>query len=260
MNDDLDLLQGTWTVTALEIDGQETPPGLLASARVVIRGDRFTTTGMGPEYQGIMTVDSSARPRRFDMKFTAGPEKGNTNPGIYQLKGDTWKICLATRGAVRPVRFASPAGSGIAVETLTRGEAKAAPSGQSKGAVAAAAPAPATEIEGEWQLVSGVMDGKPMDASLVQWVKRVTQGNVTSVVAGPQVMMKAEFSLDPSKSPKAIDYVNIAGSNKGKSQQGIYGFEGDVLRICVAAPGAKRPQSFESLPKDGRALTVWKRA
>jgi len=50
-------------------------------------------------------------------------EKGNTNPGIYELDADTWKICIATRGAVRPSSFASSPGSGFALETLMRGDA-----------------------------------------------------------------------------------------------------------------------------------------
>jgi len=78
---------------------------------------------MGFVYEGRIEIDTSATPRRFDMKFDAGPEKGNTNPGTYELTGDTWKICLATRGDLRPATFASTQGSGFAVETLVRGEA-----------------------------------------------------------------------------------------------------------------------------------------
>src|SRR5262249_44728220 len=113
--------------------------------------------------------------------------------------------------------------------------------------------------EGEWQMVSGVMNGIPMAESDVQWVKRVTAGNETTVYAGPQSLMKFEFSSDSSKSPKTIDYINTAGANKGKAQQGIFEYEGDLLRICVAAPGRKRPERFESAPGDGATLTVWRR-
>src|SRR2546430_10502897 len=125
MPGDLELLQGTWTVTALEADGQETPATMLANARIVIQRDRFISTGMGAEYEGTVKLGTSTKPRQIDMKFDGGPEKGNTNPGIYILDGDTWKLCLATRGTVRPSKFISPPGSGFAVETLTRGDAAA---------------------------------------------------------------------------------------------------------------------------------------
>jgi len=60
------------------------------------------------------------------MRFAAGPEMGNTNLCIYELDGDIWKICIATRGSVRPSSFASTPGSGFAFETLTRGQAQVA--------------------------------------------------------------------------------------------------------------------------------------
>src|SRR5438874_153070 len=110
MAGDLELLQGTWTVTALEMDGHETPPSTLGNFRIVIKGDRFVSTGMGVEYEGTFKLATSAKRRQIDMEFDKGPEKGNTNLGIYKLDGDTWKICLATRGVVRPSTFASPPG------------------------------------------------------------------------------------------------------------------------------------------------------
>ena len=109
-------------------------------------------------------------------------------------------------------------------------------------------------------MVSGVMNGQPMDQSLVKWVKRVTHGNQTTVYAGPQVMLQVEFTSDASKSPKTIDYFNTAGTNKGKSQSGIYEFDGELLKFCIAGPGNARPTEFKSEPGDGRTLTVWKRA
>ena len=115
MPGDLELLQGIWTVTALEADGQETPATMLANARIVIQRDRFTSTGMGADYEGTVKLSTSTKPRQIDMKFDAGPEKGNTNLGIYKLDGDTLKICLATSGTVRPSRFKSTSGSGFAV-------------------------------------------------------------------------------------------------------------------------------------------------
>jgi uncharacterized protein (TIGR03067 family) len=212
---------------------------------------------MGAVYEGTLELDGSRKPKRIDMKFDIGPEKGNTNVGIYELKGDSWKLCLATRGTVRPEKFAAPTGSGFALETLVRAaKAKRRAAPKSEPVVASV---PATELEGEWAMLSGVMDGKAMDASLVQWVKRVTQGNQTTVLAGPQTMLKVTFTCDASHSPAIIDYVNLAGAHKGKRQQGIYKLEGDVLTVCTGAPGAARPGEFESVKGDGRSLTVWKK-
>jgi uncharacterized protein (TIGR03067 family) len=265
MRDDLDLLQGTWAVTELQMEGQTISGGMLSNARVEISGSRFSSRGMGTVYEGTVTLNDSANPHQLNMKFDAGPESGNTNLGIYELSGDTWKICLSTRGEVRPTEFSAPAGSGFVFETLTRSEAAASKKDMAPPPNAAVARAKAdvslvTEFEGEWQMVSAVMDGVAMDPSAVEWVKRITHGRETTVYAGPQVMMKMEFTFDASKAPKTIDYVNTAGTNKGKSQQGIYEFEGELLKICVAAPGKPRPIQFQSDRGDGRTFTVWRHA
>jgi uncharacterized protein (TIGR03067 family) len=262
MRDDLELLQGTWNVTSLEVEGQQTPNTMLGDAEIVIKGKRFTSTGMGAIYEGTLKLDPSASPPQLDMKFDAGPEKGNTNLGIYKVSGNSLKLCIATRGSVRPSRFASTPGSGFALEVLTRGNSKAAKqkkSASKKVAAVSRNSGPATEFEGEWQMVSGVMNGGAMERSTVQWVRRVTTGDETAVYAGSQVMLKARFKSDPSKSPKTIDYVNTAGANKGKTQLGIYELEGDLLRVCMAAPGSERPSRFESVRGDGATFTEWRR-
>lgn len=256
---DIDLLQGAWTVTTLEMDGRQVPSGMLGGARIVVQGDRFTSTGMGATYEGTLELDASSTPRQINMKFSVGPEKGNINPGIYDLQGNTLKLCLATRGDARPSSFASAPGSGVAFETLTRGEPEIDENMTSKSPKAVPASAGVNDLEGEWNLISAVMDGKPMDDSMAKWVNRVTRGNQTTVYAGPQVMLKVEFTVDTSITPKAIDYVGLAGPNQGKAQHGIYEFEGNLLKMCVAAPGTARPIAFESVPGDGSTLTVWKR-
>src|SRR5208283_985983 len=120
MPQDLDLLQGSWSITSLEIEGQELPASMLANCRIVIKGDRFVSTGMSAVYEGTVLLDPSATPRQLNMTFDAGPEKGNTNLGIYELEGDHWMLCLATRGTVRPPAFAATPGTGFALETLAR--------------------------------------------------------------------------------------------------------------------------------------------
>jgi len=123
---DLERLQGTWSVTALVVDGNALPSHVFAAMRLIVEGDRFTTVGLETAYAGTLKLDPSAKPPALDMHFDEGPEKGNTNRGIYEFTpgefedDDTWRLCLATRGDERPKTFASPAGTGIALETLER--------------------------------------------------------------------------------------------------------------------------------------------
>src|SRR5664280_2868223 len=137
MGRDLDRLQGTWNIVSLEMDGQKMSRG---GARIGVRGNRFTTIAMGATYEGSVGVHQTTAPKSFELHFDEGPEKGNTSFGIYELDGDTWKICLTTRGSERPKEFAAPPGTGIALETVQRATAADEPVAPD---AAAASPAPA---------------------------------------------------------------------------------------------------------------------
>jgi uncharacterized protein (TIGR03067 family) len=93
-----------------------------------------------------------------------------------------------------------------------------------------------------------------------KWCQRITRGDVTTVLAGPQVMLKARFTLDASRTPKAIDYVNLEGPQARKPQAGIFELTGATLRICMSAPGKPRPGEFASKAGDGRSFTSWRLA
>ena len=271
MPNDLERLQGTWNVASVVIDGQQMPLDAANGPRVIVKGNRFTSIGMGAQYEGTLEVDQKKTPKTFDLVFTAGHATGTRNRGIYKLDGETWTICLATRGK-RPRTFVARAGTGVALETLVRGrvggrkadESSAGKRGASGVSKSRAAPQDATGsatiLEGEWAMVSAVFSGAPMSDDMVKWCTRITRGDTTMVLAGPQTMLKATFTLDASIEPHGIDYVNLEGSNKGKGQAGIFALRNGVLSICMAAPGKPRPGNFGSKPRDGRSFTTWRRA
>ncbi len=236
----LDLLQGSWSVASLEVDGQSMSHDMLADGRVEVKGDRFRSLKMGAVYEGVVTVDADAEPKTFDIAFTQGPEKGNTNLGIFEVDGDRWKLCLATRGDARPKKFATRPNTGHALQILQRGALVAKPA-------TAAAPAVSkspTELEGEWKLTSGYMNGKPMDAVMVQWGVRSFHGNRTVLKFGPQTYIDALFTLDAFQTPHAIDYAHQKGMFAGKSQLGIYECDGAILKLSSSPPGEPRPTDF----------------
>jgi uncharacterized protein (TIGR03067 family) len=261
---DLKSLQGVWHITSLETDGQKMSSAAFQDSQIIIKDNKFTSIAMGATYEGKVEINESKKPKTFDLVFTAGPQKGTRNLGIYKLTADSWTICLAMQGTERPRKFATQAGSGIALETLKR---KPSVKPRATKSLRPAAPeeatigeGTATEIEGEWAMISAVFNGQPLDPSMVKFCKRVTHGNVTTVLAGPQTMLKAQFTLDTSKDPNAIDYVNLHGGNKGKSQLGIFELSGKELKICISAPGKPRPADFSSKRGDGRNYTSWQLA
>jgi uncharacterized protein (TIGR03067 family) len=122
MRHDIDLLQGSWSITSLAMDGQEMSADMYANSGIVVQENRFASIGMGAEYEGTLELDPSTDPRHLDMRFDVGPEQGNVNLCIYEIVGDVWRLCVATKGSVRPSIFVSTAGSGFAVEVLRRVE------------------------------------------------------------------------------------------------------------------------------------------
>ena len=114
-------------------------------------------------------------------------------------------------------------------------------------------------LEGEWAMVSGAADGQAMPEATVKGGKRVAKDGVTTITMSGQVFFKAKFTIDPTKTPKTIDYAMLEGFTAGKTQLGIYELAGDTVTFCFAAPGAARATDFTSKPGSQRTLSVWKR-
>ncbi len=119
MNDHLSRLQGKWRVTALEVNGAEAPRDQLASNSITIKGTRFTATGPGSFYEGEMSIDPAAQPKRLSVAMEKGPELRVLN-AIYEINGDTLRICLNVNGRPAPKAFATKPGDECALETLVR--------------------------------------------------------------------------------------------------------------------------------------------
>jgi uncharacterized protein (TIGR03067 family) len=126
--------------------------------------------------------------------------------------------------------------------------------------VADAAKKDLARLQGEWKMVSGIADGYAMPEAMVSNCRRVCKADELNVTMGEQLIMKAKITLDPSQSPKTIDYQVIEGPTKDKKHLGIYELDGDTLKSCFGAPDAERPREFESKQGDKRTSSVWKRA
>jgi uncharacterized protein (TIGR03067 family) len=262
MASDLETLQGTWHLASSEVDGTVLGPELISGASIVVTGDRFVSLGMGAPYEGTFVVDEKAKPKALDMLITGGHASGTQHAGVYKIADGTWTMCLAPAGAPRPRAFSCGPAGGFALQTFRRTPPRAGPTTSAAAAPSVspfAAAAEASPFEGEWAMVSGVFNGATMAPDMVKWCKRVTTGDITKVLAGPNVMLEARFTLDLATTPWTIDYVNLGGADKGRSQLGIAELQDDVLRVCMSPPGRPRPAEFESRKGDKRSFTTWRR-
>ena len=114
-------------------------------------------------------------------------------------------------------------------------------------------------MQGDWQMVSGERDGKPLPEYQVKRGKRECKGNELTVHVAGHLILKATIMLDSSKDPKAIDYAITDGEHKGKRQFGIYRIADGMLTFCFAEPGHERPTTFETKGGGGLTLSVWKK-
>ena len=102
---DADALQGTWLPTAAELGGKEFPEKVRETIKLVIKDNTYTVTVGKVVDKGTVKVNASAKPKEFDITGTEGPNKDKTIRAIYELDGDTLRVCYDLGLSGRPKEF-----------------------------------------------------------------------------------------------------------------------------------------------------------
>jgi uncharacterized protein (TIGR03067 family) len=105
-------LEGLWFAASATQDGKELPKEEVKKIALVVKGGSYTFTSGASIVKGKYKLDPSTRPKSIDAIRTSGDKKGMTLKGIYELEGDTFKVCLADPDKDRPKEFKAPEGSG----------------------------------------------------------------------------------------------------------------------------------------------------
>jgi uncharacterized protein (TIGR03067 family) len=110
---DLDKLQGDWVTKSFVMDGGPLPKEKQFPDRLMtIKGDAFSEFRNGKvAVRGTIKVDTSKTPKWLDATFKEGGPVGETIEGIYELDGDSLKVCIGTPETDRPTKFGSTTGS-----------------------------------------------------------------------------------------------------------------------------------------------------
>ena len=118
--DDAKALQGTWLPVKAELAGQPMSDALLKTISLKLDHGKYEVfVGTAPD-RGTYTLDSGAKPKGITITGTDGPNIDKTFPAIYELKGDTLRICYDLSGAKRPADFKSSAGTKLYLVTYNR--------------------------------------------------------------------------------------------------------------------------------------------
>ena len=113
-------IEGLWRPATAELAGQP----MAESVRKIIslkleNGNYEVFVGNEPDH-GTYTIDAAAKPKSITVVGTQGPNQGKTFPAIYELQGDTLRICYDLSGAKRPTEFKSVAGTKLYLVTYKR--------------------------------------------------------------------------------------------------------------------------------------------
>ena len=103
---ELEQLAGTWTISALEVEGQKVADEKLQGTTLVIKDNKYIVTARGQSHETVITLDPGKKPKSIDMVFSQGMNKDKVHRGIYELDGDTLKLCRSQQPeADRPEAF-----------------------------------------------------------------------------------------------------------------------------------------------------------
>jgi uncharacterized protein (TIGR03067 family) len=243
---------GVWSFAVIDVEGTKQPTPPFDSNKVIIAEDGRFIVVQGPKVtRGIFKLDPSKTPKHYDQTITDGPAKGLTAACIYELEGDTYKLCGSFRGKERPVSFDCKPKSGLILQSLKR---------EKQAVKEALIEVGRRELTGTWQATSYSLDGTKASDEDMKKIKLSVEadGKATALREG-KPFIAAGSNIDPTKNPMTIDFSYTDGDLKGQTALGIYKIEDDLLTICRTTPGGTRPTEFASKPGSGHTLMSYSR-
>jgi uncharacterized protein (TIGR03067 family) len=112
---ELKALAGTWRPISAENNGYKTSGEDLKGDLWIRDADGKWTLRRGGKTVvewAAKNIDATKNPKTVDIEITAGAYKGVVYLGIYELDGDTLRICFALPDrAVRPTEFSASKGT-----------------------------------------------------------------------------------------------------------------------------------------------------
>jgi uncharacterized protein (TIGR03067 family) len=114
-------------------------------------------------------------------------------------------------------------------------------------------------LEGEWMVVSAEDEGLVASDDDLKGAKWVIKGTEITATNPDGTTDRITFKVDPGKKPKAIDLTFLDGSDKGKTEAGIYELEGRRLRVCyrlLEKAEKGRPSKFATAPDSGLGIVT----
>ena len=121
MQDELKRFEATWKFVSIEFEGNAVPAEKFQDDRLVLKGKQFDFDGAGKHHARHVQdrPDGEAQDDRHHDSPT-GRARTIHSEGIYELDGDTQKICWAAPGKPRPTEFEAKPKSGRMLQVLEK--------------------------------------------------------------------------------------------------------------------------------------------
>ena len=235
---DRQLIEGAWKIVALKVNGNKAAETDARKLTVVNGSDGAWSLRSDDKEvsRGTTIIDPTKKTKTIDIRPTEGGGKDDLFLGIYELNENTRKLCFAPPGKARPADFSANSGSEHILVSLERDKEDSIKHDRQR-------------IEGTWTVVALETNGNKAGDDDARKLKVVigADGSWSLNVDGREVA-QGTSSLDPTKSPKVIDFMTVRGDDAGKQSLGIYEVGDTSLKFCVAPSGKERPGDFASLP------------
>ena len=118
--DDLKAMEGTWKVVAAEAGGKPVESEDLKNLVITMTGDHYSAQVKDGVEAGTVKLDETQKPKTMDATKTEGFEAGKVTKAVYEIMGDTMRVCYAFDGGERPTELATKEGSPWVMITYQR--------------------------------------------------------------------------------------------------------------------------------------------
>jgi uncharacterized protein (TIGR03067 family) len=120
VQDDAKAVQGTWVPVKAELAGQAMPDAVLKTIVLKLDQGKYEVSVGGKIDKGTCTQDPTTKPKRLSIRGTDGPNAGKTFLCIYEIDGDTFRVCYDLTGMKHPDDFATAKSTSLYLVTYTR--------------------------------------------------------------------------------------------------------------------------------------------
>ncbi len=108
---DREAMSGTWLPETAELAGKKFPDEVRKTMKLVLKDDKYTVMVGDKSDKGTVKLNSAAKPKELDITGSEGPNKGKSILAIYELDGDTLRVCYDLGGKNRPTDFTTKEGT-----------------------------------------------------------------------------------------------------------------------------------------------------